>query len=595
MALGLSRKPYLTCPLINIPIMARETVQPAGRLRETLRRIDGRGYRAYRDCEGAYAFDGFTLLIDHAQADPFAAPSRVRVRVEADVAGFPAGCLSTKTREVAFRDFLARAFAAAVDAIGPGRRGSGRSGQIAVARPGQEVLERSSVVVAPESAIEVRFTVGLPARGRTVLGREAEEVFFEDVPALVRASLLYAAVDADALDRHLAVSEDADHLRSALRDRGLVAFVSDGALLPRASGVEDRPLRDGVLFVSPPSLRVTVDLPNRGAVTGMGVPAGITLIVGGGFHGKSTLLRAIERGVYTHIPGDGREYVVADPAAVKVRAEDGRRVEKVDISPFITGLPDGRDTRAFSTENASGSTSQAANIMEALEIGARVLLIDEDTAATNMMIRDRRMQELVADEQEPITPFIDRAQALYRDLGVSTVLVIGGSGDYFDIADTVVSMQAYRPEDATARAKAIAARHAPDRIASRKGDFGTFRRRVPDAGSIDASKGRREEKVAADGVRGIRFGVHEIDLSAVAQVVDPAQTAAIAHALLRTKRLMDGTRTLDEVVRAVAAEVAEDGLDTLAPHPVGGLAAFRPFELAAAMNRLRTLRAGQKM
>jgi len=574
--------------------MAREKIEPAGRLREILRRIDGRGYGAYRDCEGAYAFDGFVLIIDHAQADPFATPSRVRVRVEAEVAGFPARCVSTKTREVAFRDFLARAFAAAVDAKGPGRRGSGKSGQIAVARPGQEVLERSSVVVTPDRAVEVRFTVGLPARGRTVLGREAEAIFFEDVPALVRASLLYPATDALALDRHLEVSEDADHLRAALRYRGLVAFVADGAILPRASGVDDRPLQGAVPFTSPPSLRVTVDLPNRGTVTGMGVPAGITLIVGGGFHGKSTLLRAIERGVYTHIPGDGREFVATDPAAVKIRAEDGRRVEKVDISPFIAGLPDGRDTCAFSTDNASGSTSQAANIMEALETGAGVLLIDEDTAATNMMIRDRRMQELVPDDLEPITPFIDRARSLYRDLGVSTVLVIGGSGDYFDIADTVVCMQAYIPGDATARAKAIAERHASDRFASAGDGFGTFRRRVPDAGSIDASRGRREAKVAADGVRGIRFGVHDIDLSAVPQVVEPAQTTAIAHAILLARGYMDGRRTLHEVVARVGDDISTGGLDALTPHPVGGLAAFRPFELAAAINRLRTFRAGQK-
>ncbi|WP_220681829.1 ABC-ATPase domain-containing protein [Methanofollis formosanus] len=573
--------------------MARETIQPAGRLRDILRRIDGRGYKAYKDCEGAYAFDDFTLIIDHAQGDPFAAPSRVRVRVAAKVANFPAGCFSTKTREVAFRDFLARGFAAAIDAAGQNRRGSGKSGQIAVARPGQEVLERSSVVVTAEHAVEVRFTVGLPARGRSVLGRQAEAIFFEDVPALVRPSLLYPAVDAAALDRHLEVTEDADHLRSALQDRGLVAFVADGAVLPRASGVDDRPLKGAVPFVSPPSLRVEIDLPNRGTVAGMGVPAGITLIVGGGFHGKSTLLRAIERGVYTHVPGDGREYVVADPTAVKIRAEDGRRVEQVDISPFIADLPDGRDTRAFSTENASGSTSQAANIMEALESGTRLLLIDEDTAATNMMIRDRRMQELVADDQEPITPFIDRARALYRDLGVSTVLVIGGSGDYFDIADTVVCMQAYRSEDATARAQAIAARYASERFTSPKDGFGTFMRRVPEARSIDASKGRREAKVAADGVRGIRFGVHEVDLSAVAQVVDPAQTAAIAHGMLRAKRQMNGRSTLAEVVRAVAAEVEENGLDALTSHPVGGLAAFRPFELAAALNRLRAFRAGQ--
>ncbi|TAJ44287.1 ATPase [Methanofollis fontis] len=569
-------------------------MRTAADLRATLRRIDGRGYGAYKDCAGAYAFEGHTLFIDHVQGDPFAAPSRVRVRIPASRAGFPAHCSGTPERAVAFRDFLARSVSGALRRHGGRRRGSGKSGEIAIARPGQEVLERSSVVLTAEGDIEVRILVGLPARGRTVLGREAEAIFFEDIPALVTAALLYGSIDADLLDRHLAVAEDAAALREALTPLGLVAFVADGAVLPRRSGVDERPLEGAVPFESPPSLRVEIDLPNAGRVTGMGVPEGITLIVGGGFHGKSTLLRSIERGVYTHIPGDGREYVAAAPSTVKIRAEDGRRVEGVDISPFIAGLPDGRDTRAFSTENASGSTSQAANIMEALEMGAGVLLIDEDTAATNMMIRDRRMQDLVADDMEPITPFIDRAQALYGDLGVSTVLVIGGSGDYFDIADTVVCMAAYRPEDATERAAAIAGRYASGRTAPTEDGFGAFRHRIPEAASIDASKGRREAKVAADGVRGIRFGVHEIDLSAVPQVVDPAQTTAIAHAILRARRLMDGRRSLREVVEGVMAEVERDGPDALTPHPSGGLAVFRPYELAAAINRLRTLRVGQR-
>ena len=153
----------------------------------------------------------------------------------------------------------------------------------------------------------------------------------------------------------------------------------------------------------------------------------------------------MELGIYSHIPGDGREYVATDPKAVKIRAEDGRFVEKVNISPFIKSLPLLRDTLRFSTDNASGSTSQAANIMEALEMGARVLLIDEDTSATNFMIRDRRMQELVQKAHEPITPFIDKVRQLYQDQRVSTILVMGGSGDYFEAADTVIWMNNYRP------------------------------------------------------------------------------------------------------------------------------------------------------
>ncbi|MDN7024260.1 ATPase [Methanoculleus sp. FWC-SCC1] len=574
---------------------AEERTQPAGDLSSTLRRIDGRGYGAYRDCRGAYAFPGYTLTINHVQADPFAAPSRVRVRVPAGTAGYPSSCTRTKGRRIALADHLARRFAAAVDARPRRQRGSGKSGSIAIARPGREILERSSVVVAADGAVEARFTVGLPARGRTVLGREAERLFFEDVPEIVRASLPYAAVDAEDLARHIRTNEDADHLRSSLDALGLVGFVADGAILPRASGVDDRPLERerAVPFASPPSLRVSVDLPHRGTLTGMGVPKGITLIVGGGFHGKSTLLAALERGVYNHVPGDGREFVVTDASAVKIRAEDGRRVENVDISPFITDLPGRPDTRSFSTENASGSTSQAANIVEALEVGASVLLIDEDTAATNMMIRDRRMQELVAGGNEPITPFIDRARPLFHDAHVSSVLVIGGSGDYFEIADTVIRLKEYLPEDVTAEARDIAARYATGRLTEGDGNFRQVRQRIPHARSIDARKGKYEAKVSAVGTRAIRFGLHEIDLSAVAQIVDPAQTAAIGRAILLARSSMDRERTLREVVAAVMDAITAGGLDVLSPYPSGDYAAFRPQELAAAISRLRSLSAGQ--
>ncbi len=575
---------------------AEEQARSPGDLRSILRRIDGRGYGAYRDCRGAYAFPWYTLVIDHVQADPFAAPSRVRVRVPAVTAGFPASCTGTKGRQVALRDYLARRFSAAVDARPRKQRGSGKNGRIAIALPGQEILERSSVVVADDGVVEARFTVGLPARGRTVLGREAEALFFGDIPEIVTESLLYANVDPATLARHVRANEDADHLRASLDALGLVGFVADGSLLPRASGVDDRPLEreKAIPFSSPQSLRISLDLPNRGTVTGMGIPKGITLIVGGGFHGKSTLLAALERGVYNHVPGDGRELAVTDASAVKIRADDGRRVENVDISPFITGLPDRRDTRSFSTGNASGSTSQAANIIEALEAGASVLLIDEDTAATNMMIRDRRMQELIADENEPITPFIDRARALCRDAGVSSVLVIGGSGDYFDVADTVIRMGAYRPEDVTEEARSIAARYATGRLTHASEGFRPFRHRIPDPRSIDARKGKHEAKVTAVDLRAIRFGLHEIDLSAVAQIVDPAQTAAIGRAILLARDAMGEERSLREVIAIVMRAIARGGLDVLAPYPSGDYAAFRPCELAAAINRLRTFRADQE-
>jgi predicted ABC-class ATPase len=559
-------------------------------LEKLLRQIDGKGYPAYKDIRGRYDFDEGTLFIDHVQGDPFAAPSRCRVRLPMRVAGLPAESYANRSRSVALRDFLARAFHNQCRAASD-RRGSGKSGLIGMDRPGQEILERSSIIVTAEF-VEARFVVGLPAQGRRVLGRQAALMLVEDVPQIAQAALKFASLDKKRLAAQVNTAEDADTLRAQLPDLGLVAFVADGSVLPRRSGIDTRPLQgSGVVpFHSPEKLIVEVTLPHAGRVTGLGIPAGVTLIVGGGYHGKSTLLSALELGVYNHIPGDGRELVVTHPTAVKIRAEDGRRVEGVDIRPFINHLPDGSDASAFRTDNASGSTSQAANIIEALEVGAEVLLLDEDTSATNLMIRDARMQSLVEKSGEPITPFIDRVRQLADEPGVSTILVLGGSGDYFDVADTVIRMDAYLPYDVTAEAREIAARYPTGRQVEVTGPWPAPTPRIPQASSLDPSKGKRDVNIKARALRAVLFGTDEIEMSAVAQLVDEGQVRAIGQALnLARERFMNGRRSVAEVVEAVVKEVTGEGLDALDPRQNGDYVMFRPYELAAALNRLRTL------
>jgi len=556
-------------------------------LRATLRRIDGRGYKAYKDIRGAYVCADMEVHVDHVQGDPFAAPSRLRVVVPPEVADFPAELLATEARRVAVSDYVARAFAWSCRQYEK-RRGSGKSGRIDVDAPGQEVLRRTACRVDGDG-VEIRLNVGLPAAGRRVLGREAAELLLEDVPDAVDDAARFESLDAERLWRHVRCVEDQWALRDQLADADLVAFVADGSILPRRSGIDPRPMTgdDVVPFASPPSLEVTLSAPHAGEVTGMGIPRGVTLVVGGGYHGKSTLLSALELGIYDHRPGDGRERVVSDPSGVKIRAEDGRRVEKVDISAFIGELPGGRDTARFSTEDASGSTSQAANLVEALEAGAELLFLDEDTTATNFMIRDHRMQQLIASDREPITPLVDRIRQLFEQRGVSVVLVVGGSGDYFDVADTVIAMHDYRPEDVTARAKAIA-ETPTGRVAEVTDGFSSPRARVPLGDSISARKGRRDAKIAARDLRRIQFGEHDIDLSALSQLVDRSQTDAIGRAILHARRFMDG-RPLPEVLDAVMADVAREGLDALDDRQLGALAQFRRQELAAALNRLRSL------
>jgi len=548
----------------------------AKQLEQTLERIDGRGYKAYKDIAGRYAFERFTLMIDHVQADPFAAPSRLRAVVPWAVADLPEGVHGSPSRKRAARDYLARAF----------RRAAREEGDVAIDAGRQTVLDRTACLFT-EEGVELRFTVGLPAAGRKVLGRKARELLCERLPGIVRAAAEAERLDSGDLQAHCAAVEDQVALREALAERGLVAFVGEGAILPRRSGVDDRPLGDAIPWRTPGALEVTLDAPNAGAVTGLGIPRGITLIVGGGFHGKSTLLNALETGVYDHVPGDGRERVVADPAAVKVRAEDGRAVSGVDLSPFINHLPYGKSTTAFSTDLASGSTSQAAALQEALEAGCGSLLVDEDTSATNFMIRDERMQALVAKENEPITPFVDRIRQLRDRLGVSTVLVMGGSGDYFDCADTVIQMQDYIPLDVTEKAREIAASHVTGRREEHESDLERPRIRALDSRSVDPTVKKGKRKMQGKGVDHLVFGREDVDLRAVEQVADGSQVRAIGQLLAA---LGDAGGTVADPPGWLRERLEGGEWHRLFDRPDGDLALPRVFEVMAALNRLRGAR-----
>lgn len=303
--------------------------------------------------------------------------------------------------------------------------------------------------------IELRFTVSLPAAGRTVLGQQAWKILGVNLVELVRQTLLHNNLDQNKLKEHVDSVERQHALRGQLTGLGLISFIANGSILPRASGAAALPMdpSQAVPFKSPQEAEVTLTLPNGTSVRGMGVPQGIMLLTGGGFHGKSTLLEAIELGIYDHVPGDGRELIVTDPTAVKIRAEDGRSVSGVDISPFISNLPGGRDTKRFSTDDASGSTSMASNIQEALEAGCKTLLIDEDSSATNLLVRDQRMQKLI--QKEPITPLISKARALYSQHGVSTIIVIGGLGDWLTVSNDIIAMDSYVPRIITNLAKDV--------------------------------------------------------------------------------------------------------------------------------------------
>jgi predicted ABC-class ATPase len=560
-------------------------------LRQILQRIDRRSYGAYKELRRPFRFDGYELHVDRVQGDPFAAPSQLRLELAAGHIGLQRSDYDQSVRRIAAEDFLSRAVGQLLRRRDRRSYGSGKSGQFGVLACGQEILQRTSCHIGAEGEVTFRLTLGLPAAGRRVLGREAWELLGQELPTIVDRALRRSALDETAWEEHLAVAEDQEALREQLRHRGLVAFLAEGSLLPRVSGASDAPARGEVVpLESPPELVVELMAPHRGRLRGLGLPQGVTVIVGGGYHGKSTLLNAVARSVYPHVPGDGREYCVTDSDAVVIRAEDGRAVTGTDVRAFIGDLPLGGPRETFTTADASGSTSQAAAIVEALEGGAQVLLVDEDTAATNFMIRDRRMRRLVPDAREPITPFIDRVRQL-AEQGVSTVLVVGGTGDYLDVADCVVAMEAYRPREVTARAREVAQEiPARDTPLSTVAPWPQPAQRVPQKGSLNPRKGRRPERVKAVRTRDILFGEEEIDVSLVAQLVDPAQARALGDALLFAAReLVNDRRTVAEILDAVDERIDQQGLASLLSGPAGDRARARRHELAAALNRLRTL------
>ncbi|MBL7995298.1 ABC-ATPase domain-containing protein [bacterium] len=559
-------------------------------LKQKLSSIDGQDYGAYQTLIGTYDFNLFTLIIQQIPKDPFAPPHTgiYRIQVQRHVDRIINLELNSKIQKTAFTDFLARCFFNAGQKISKGIRGTGYSGIITIDQPGQAILERSSVVVTDE-VIEVRCFLGLPADGRKIISEIAEEMLLSELPKIVDKSLLKENIDHEALHNHLAAAEDAEYLRNKLDSLELIAFIANNSILPRESGVSDKPTSDKnvVPFVSPDSLVKEIEIPHAGFIKGMAIPRGVTLITGGGYHGKSTLLKALETGIYNHIPGDGREQCVTAAQAVKIRAYDGRCVTKTDISPFIKNLPFGKNTTSFSTENASGSTSQAANIIEAIEVRANVLLMDEDTCATNFMIRDVKMQKLVNKADEPITAFIDKVKQLYLEKNISTVLVLGGVGDYFDVSDLVVQMINYRPFDVTAKARRISTAFPAKREVEDKSYPFHVRDRIPISESIVPHNEYGKLRIYAKEVHRLHFGSQDIDLTDLEQLMELSQTKALGYALAHSKKYMNDKSTLLEIIDRVIKDIDEHGIDVISDRISGHFAEFRGLELALALNRFR--------
>lgn len=615
-----------------------------------LHAIDGRSYAAYKAIVGRYRSPlGWVLYIDRIQPDPYAPPTAIRVVLPLALTGADARLTGTdahltetdshltgadarltesdtrptgtnasltgaaehltgaaepltgtnshltasSTRAVALRDYLARTMRELL-----------KGQAISIAPAGQEILERSSVNLhetwqddfstpafnAPGPYLELRLRWSLPAFGREIAGRQAARNLNLDLARAIASLDLRESELGAAAWKHCQVAEDHAALQKILVERGWVAFLADGANLARRSGVSQLPLEGGVPLTAPETLAQTVHLPHAGAVRGTAIPAGVTVIAGGGYHGKSTLLNAIARGIYPHVPGDGRELVATVPEAMAVRAADGRAVTGVDLRPFISHLP-GRDAdpAQFTTANASGSTSQAASIMESLELWGQpaqaALLLDEDTCATNLLIRDQRMRALVSSEREPITPLVDRIRALHRERGISTLIVMGGSGDYLDVADQVLIMDSYRLVDATAQARQVC--DSQPRVDTSLPDFPLPAQRLPQR---PEAKRRGPSRTRALGTQRLVLDRHEVDVADVSGLVDEGQALAVAWALRALlERHFDGRTSLPQALAQVAKRLDDVGLDALGEAHPAFLVRPRLVDVGAAVNRLRSL------
>lgn len=560
-------------------------------LKKQLSSLNNKSYSLYKSISGGYLFKDYILSIDHVQGDPFASPSSIRIIINQNVSRFPSELFNKKYKKIALEEYITRLFYTNIFKFASKGSGSGKSGIIQISKCGQEILERTAVLV-DEKEIQVRFKVGFPARGRSILSSELEKILFEYLPKIIDNSLKYDNLDKIEIKSVIDLSEDQHYIRNKLKELNLVAFVANGSNLPRESGVSDKPLKNSIKFKSPSSLQIELDLPNKGKIIGMGIKKGITLIVGGGYHGKSTLLKALELGVYNHIIGDGREYVITDDSAIKIKSEDGRSIKDTDISLFINNLPNGKNTKKFNSENASGSTSQAANIIEGIEADTSLFLIDEDTSATNFMIRDKLMQKLVSKNKEPITPFIDVIEDLYTQLDISTILVVGSCGDYFNVADCVIQMDEYEAKDVTSIAKDISSNFiSEERKINQNRISIDFDRKIK-KGTISADH-KGNVKIKSIGTDSLCINKDIIDLKSLKQIIDAEQVNSLGYIMkFAEDKIINNNKTLQGVVDDIFDFINKNGLINVSStsYGNGNLSMPRKQEIISCFNRYRNLK-----
>lgn len=554
-----------------------------------LERIKGQVYRKYKSLEGAYASSTWTLILDKAQASPKSKPSLFRLRVPYMAAGFPPGLYKDRVQKIALSDYMLRRFEKLCKKISR-HSGCGKSGIFYSDPCGPEILERSAVFF-DQNTLELRFRYGLPSEGNRTDPKAFLEALEHAFPKIIKEILTWDTYDEKEVREHLHIFEDQEALRSLLKINHWVAFIPDGAILPRESSFSQRPLKQAVPFEAPPTIKVTVKLPHKKEISGMPVKEGVTVITGGGFHGKTTLLNAVKMGIYNHIPGDGREYCVSLKDTFKINSEDGRITEGIDISPYIVNLPFHKNSGHFSSLQSSGSTSQAASVVESVRMGAECLLFDEDTSATNFIACDELMKRLIGEKDKTIIPYFETARDLHRSLGVSTMIVIGSLSPILTAADLVLKISEYRVMDLTEEVAEQLQTQRNSNLSQHPISQKPFQKtRLVDSESFRIKKRIIPFKTKICGHKEIQIATLSLDLYDNEQLTDYGQMKSLLSALLLFEQMIFKKRfSLEEAVKKLFQQIEAGGIESLC-FQKGGFTEIRALDFAHALNRLRLLK-----
>ena len=569
-------------------------------LYQKIRVFDGKSYGLYRSlADKAWDFGDFTLEFLHVQGDPFAPASRILVTAPLQTLGYGGEWSSTFERKLAISDYLLRKLSENVKERFPDKNAA-----IEVETPGPEMLVRNALWV-DNGTLRASLAVHLPGEGRKIQAELAAEILTMTLPDLLSASLYRTPENQAGIEKSFQTLETRRAILEELPKRGLVAFVPDGAVLPRESGLSERPLSGAVPFKTPEELAVTFDIGGK-MLRGMGIPKGVTIITGGAYHGKSTLLEALVRSVYPHVPGDGREGIVVEESAFRVGVEDGRYVRGTDLSCMVRDLPGGVSTKSFSTEKASGSTSEAANLLEAMEMGSKTFLIDEDSSAVNFLIRDRRVRALLGDDREPLIPLTDRIRS-FVDMGFSFILVAGACGDFLSLADNIVVMAEYKAEYAKAEAVTLEADCSDGALKSAvtlEARSADRVHKLPDSISLPAprifeefvkpllpkvrpaSAVERQVKVKLNGDSLLQVGQLTADISRAGLLVDKSQKLGTGYLALNLCQNPEGL-PLREMADKLCEKIRNVGFRNLPQGMSRYMSLPRAVDVVAALLRMR--------